>query len=165
MPVFEVELNQTVPEDKPSLIRMFQDGTATWFHAWCPQCHKVPMADDWISLDSIDREMEVFATAKRQGDFFKWEPIYIGTNDEPLYDERLNWEGKKDKMTQAYAMCLLDYDFNVLTNGFLVHKPGIKKQKQATRPAEERINEKLIKNEILPEITAFYGSREGCIVH
>lgn len=30
-----------------------------------------------------------------------WEPIYIGTNEEPLYDERLTWEGKRDKMSQV----------------------------------------------------------------
>jgi hypothetical protein len=30
-----------------------------------------------------------------------WEPIFIGTNLDPFYDERLTWEGRRDKMTQV----------------------------------------------------------------
>lgn len=46
-------------------------------------------------------DMEITTTAKRTGPFMHWEPIYIGTNKEPFYDERLSWEGKSDKMTQV----------------------------------------------------------------
>ena len=41
---------------------------------------------------------------KREVPFHRWEPIYIGTNAEPFYDERLSWEGKQDKMTQVRRM-------------------------------------------------------------
>lgn len=106
--------------------------------------------------------MRVFASVKRRGGFDHWEPLYIGTNNEPLYDERLNWEGKSDKMTQAYIMCLQDYNFNVLSNAFLVHRPGIKSVKEAARKSLEKINNDLIKQTILPEIEVFYGTRKGC---
>lgn len=46
-------------------------------------------------------EMRVTNVAKRHPPFNHWEPIYIGTNEEPLYDERLSWEGRADKMTQV----------------------------------------------------------------
>ena len=46
-------------------------------------------------------EMRVTNIGKRHPPFQHWEPIYIGTNDEPLYDERLSWEGRADKMTQV----------------------------------------------------------------
>ena len=39
-----------------------------------------------------------------------------------FYDEQLSWERKRDKMLQAYAMFLLDYDF-------AVHRPGIKESR------------------------------------
>lgn len=94
--------------------------------------------------------------------FDHWEPLYIGTNDEPLYDERLSWEGKSDKMTQAFIMCLLDYNFHVLSNAFLVHKLGIKSVKEAARFQLEQANNDLIKKKLLPEIEVFYGNREGC---
>ena len=29
-------------------------------------------------------------------------------------------------MTQGFQLCVLDYDFMILNNAFLVHKPGIK---------------------------------------
>ena len=31
---------------------------------------------------------------------------------------------------QAYILCLLGYDFHVLNNAFLVHKPGIKTEEE-----------------------------------
>ena len=46
-------------------------------------------------------DLSVSYVAKRHPPFDKWEPIYIGTNEEPWYEERLSWEGRKDKMTQA----------------------------------------------------------------
>ena len=46
-------------------------------------------------------EMRVTNIAKRHPPFNHWEPIYIGTNEDPLYDERLSWEGRADKMTQV----------------------------------------------------------------
>lgn len=109
--------------------------------------------------------MKVFATSKRIEAFDHWEPIFVGTNSEPFYDERLSWEGKSDKMTQAYIMCLQDYDFNILSNAFLVHKPGIKEVKEASRWNFEKINKELVLNEILPEIKAFYGEKKGCKIY
>lgn len=106
--------------------------------------------------------MKVFTSTKRKGQFDHWEPIYIGTSDDPFYDERLSWEGKSDKMTQAYIMCLQDYDFNNLSNAFLVRKPGIKSVSDAARENLEAINKDLITTKILPEINAFYGKRRGC---
>jgi hypothetical protein len=66
----------------------------------CPNCHKVPQADEWIALPESPG-LHVFHVGKRTGKFLHWEPIYIGTHAEPLYDERLSWEGKSDKMTQV----------------------------------------------------------------
>lgn len=45
--------------------------------------------------------MDVFHVGKRRGKYVHWEPIFIGTHQDPYYDERLSWEGKKDKMTQV----------------------------------------------------------------
>ena len=45
--------------------------------------------------------MNINFVGKRHPPFHHWEPIYIGTNEDPLYDERLSWEGRADKMTQV----------------------------------------------------------------
>ena len=45
--------------------------------------------------------MHVFHVGKRNPPYQHWEPIYIGTHQDPLYDERLSWEGRSDKMTQV----------------------------------------------------------------
>ncbi|KAG8224662.1 hypothetical protein J437_LFUL005103 [Ladona fulva] len=64
---------------------------------------------------------------RREFPYHRWEPIYIGTNREPLYSEVLSWEGQQDKMTQMHQMCLLGYHFVVLDRAFLVHTPGVKR--------------------------------------
>lgn len=106
--------------------------------------------------------MKIHATSKRIGKFVHWEPIFIGTHNEPLYEEMLSWEGKSDKMTQGYILCILDYDFHVLSEGFLVHRPGIKTMAEAKRPEMEKKSLKLIHNEIVPQVERLYGKRNGC---
>lgn len=143
---------------------LFRQETAVWFHSKiCPSCHAIPSADKWLhDTDDDEIGLKVLTTIKRQGRFDHWEPIFIGTNEEPFYDERLSWEGKSDKMTQAYIMCLLDYDFSVLSNAFLVHKPGIKSVENATRLNLEMQSRDLILKTILKEIQVFYGRRHDC---
>lgn len=141
---------------------LFEQKHAFWFHyKICSSCHLIPNATQWFTNDEA-KDLQVFTAVKRQGAFNHWEPFYIGTNSIPHFDERLNWEGKSDKMTQAYIMCILDYSFNVLSNAFLIHKPGVKEFKKASRPAFERINNELIDKHILPEIKMFYGERREC---
>ena len=105
--------------------------------------------------------MKVFASSRRTGAFYQWEPLFVGTNDDPIYDERLSWEGKRDKMTHAYIMCLLDYKFNILSNAFLVHTAGIK-HKSIKFVDAQNVNNKIIDNEIYKEIKSSYKKRNSC---
>ena len=43
----------------------------------------------------------MFTITKRAGEVKNWEPVYIGTDDEPIFDERLSWEGKLNKLVQV----------------------------------------------------------------
>lgn len=47
--------------------------------------------------------MTIYVSTKRQFKFRHWEPFFIGTNNDPGYDERLTWEGKFNKMTQVFS--------------------------------------------------------------
>ena len=131
--------------------------------------------------------MSVFKVAKRHPPYHHWEPIFIGTNNEPFYDERLSWEGRSDKMTQVqnntflfnnyvdyalfffqgYQMCVQDYDFLILNKAFLIHRPGIK-TKSAGKGANEKYRneilktQKLIKTHIRPELERIFGYKPGC---
>lgn len=162
IPIFEIEESQQLPMNKSDLLTLFDSKQLIWFHFQiCPACHTIPNGVEWLRKDN-NEDMRVFTTVKRQGAYKHWEPIYIGTDSEPQYDERLSWDGKGDKMTQAHIMCVLDYDFNVLSNAFLIHKPGIKTMSQAMRPKFMKINNARVQNEIWPEIDNLYGEREGC---
>uniref|UniRef100_A0A8W7PJM2 Beta-1,4-glucuronyltransferase 1 n=1 Tax=Anopheles coluzzii TaxID=1518534 RepID=A0A8W7PJM2_ANOCL len=165
LPIFEVDNNSPVPRDKAELQELLRSGKAIPFHKRvCSSCHGVPKSKEWIAANETD-DLGVFHIGKRIGYFVHWEPIYIGTHADPHYDERLSWEGKSDKMTQGYALCVLDYDFHILDNGFLVHKPGIKVLKKDPKRAmlAAKTNQ-LIKKIIYPELQVMYGTRKGCAV-
>lgn len=167
IPVFEVDDDQQIPSTKAELSRMMDSHVAQWFHLnFCKHCHQIPHNDKWF-LDDKDDEMRIFTSVKRRGEQSFWEPFYIGTNSEPIWDERLDWEGKANKMAQAYVMCLIDYNYNVLTNAFLVHKPGIKTldwKKANVDPTHRKSKSKLLRTDIKQESDVLYKYREGCNV-
>lgn len=107
--LFEVSADQHVPETKTILKEMLSNGTAIPFHKKvCPGCHNVPKSKEWqTARETVG--FHVFHIGKRMGNFVHWEPIFIGTNADPLYDERLSWEGKSDKMTQVSFDFIGDY--------------------------------------------------------
>lgn len=94
-------------------------------------------------------DLAVFNSVSRTGDQRYWEPFYIGTNSNPYFDERIPYEGGYNKLIQAYTMCLMDYEFAVLNDAFLVHRPGFK----LSRPPHEQRNKSL---QLMHEIEAQY---------
>ena len=98
-PIFEIsEHARKLPKDKPELTEMITNDSVIVFHKnFCPSCHTVPKYKEWLQQNASSG-LGVFHIAKRTGN---WEPIYLGTNEEPPYDERLSWEGRMDKMTQV----------------------------------------------------------------
>jgi len=82
-----------------------------------------------------------------------------------MYDERLTWEGRSDKMSQGYKMCVLGYEFHILDNAFLIHRPGIKTKKDLKDTFQNKkiaAQNSLIKKTLFPEIKKLYGFRRGC---
>lgn len=99
--VFEVTEDQHVPRNKTDLQKMLKNGTAIPFHLnVCPKCHTLPKSDEWMSATESEG-LDVYHVGKRTFTYSSWEPFFIATVEEPLYDERLSWEGMKDKMTQV----------------------------------------------------------------
>ncbi|XP_069162819.1 beta-1,4-glucuronyltransferase 1-like [Procambarus clarkii] len=163
--VFEVKENISIPETKNELLGLLHKGDAAPFHKnVCPACHSIPGSQEWLEAP-VKPGMTVFQIGKRTPPFQSWEPFFVGTNLDPLYDERLTWEGKSDKMTQAYIMCLHDYEFHVLDNAFLVHRPGIKVYR--TEPAREAVvgpQNILIHNKIQHQYDVLFGSGKNCSI-
>jgi hypothetical protein len=163
--IFEIEVNSTLPNDKVELVKMLDKGVVIPFHKQvCPSCHKIPYAKAWVSAD-VKSGMQVIHVGKRVRPYQHWEPIYIGTNEEPWYDERLSWEGRSDKMSQGYKLCLLDYEFHILDNAFLVHRPGIKTKAKLKGIVENKkvsAQNTVLHKVIYPEIKKLYSIRKGC---
>lgn len=168
--IFEIEAGYSLPMNKTGLIELLKKKIIIPFHARvCPQCHGIPQAKKWVATPEKDG-MSITNFGKRTGSYRRWEPIYISSNEEPMYDERLSWEGMSDKMGQGYKMCVLDYDFFILDNAFLIHRPGIKGKKGPHNKHEvyvpERGRKMAAQRRILSksgqEITKLYGARKGC---
>ncbi|CAG9783138.1 unnamed protein product [Diatraea saccharalis] len=161
--IFEVDAKVNVPSTKTELQKMLTNKTAIPFHKFvCPDCHNIPERQQWINAKETN-QMDVFHVGKRRGKFVHWEPIFIGTHQDPHYDDRLSWQGKKDKMTQGYILCVKDYDFMILNNAFLIHKPGIKHY--VKNPKRDHIvanQNKYIMSVIMPELKKLFGTRSGC---
>lgn len=163
---FEVEQNQTLPNTKTEVLSMLKTEMAVPFHKHvCKSCHYVPRGFKWQEAAET-KGLSIFDVGKRVKAYGSWEPVYIGTNAEPPYDERLTWEGKKDKLIHSYLLCVLDYDFLLLDNVFLVHRPGIKRfVKNFSLQKYENKTNSILKHEILPEMNRLYGKRQDCVIH
>lgn len=98
LPIFEINENFLVPQNKTELQMRYNQNDLIVFHSnICRNCHAIPQFNHWIQAKEAS-ELRVFTIAKRTGAFAYWEPIFIGTNDDPIYDERLTYEMADDKM-------------------------------------------------------------------
>ena len=64
-------------------------------------------------------------------------------------------------------MCLLDYDFAILNNAFLIHRPGIKTRDKARAQNKHGIGirnkqKHLVNHKIIPELEQSHGKRKDC---
>lgn len=102
LPVFEILDDEDLPKNKTELLKMIANEKAFPFQVkLCRQCYEVPFQNEW--LDQLETEaMDIFPGVKRRGQYKYWESFYIGTNGEPLFDERLiSWGEWSDKITQV----------------------------------------------------------------
>lgn len=183
LPVFEIESRvRTIPSTKEDLQHLYSEGLAVYFHRWvCLHCQRFPGLERWlqrrkgspfpVSNTVGPAPLKPLMVVRREFPHHRWEPIYIGTRNEPLYSEYLSWEGRQDKMTQMHAMCLLGYRFVILDGGFLVHTPGIKRpgrkhaESIAWRQPHEEVNAKLYER-IVRATESRLGSRPAtCRLH
>lgn len=164
---FEISKTQKLPDNKTELLEMIKAKKAQPFHkTLCKSCHTVPLQKEWLNTTE-SKDMDLFSQTKRLKEYKYWEPFYIGTKKEPDFDERVSWEGQSNKRIQNYPMCLLNYDYIVLNNAFLVHHPGIKTKAGYEDPLRQKyitLTNKFISKVIVPQFKILYGEREGCIV-
>ncbi|XP_032683457.1 beta-1,4-glucuronyltransferase 1-like [Odontomachus brunneus] len=128
VPVFEIESNEQPPATKLELLAACRAGLAVYFHRFlCPHCQRFPGLTRWMIRPDPGKVRPLIIT-RREYPHHRWEPVFIGTREDPLYTEEMSWEGKQDKMAQMFEMCLLNYRLVVLDGAFLVHTPGIKRK-------------------------------------
>ncbi|XP_045131767.1 beta-1,4-glucuronyltransferase 1-like isoform X1 [Portunus trituberculatus] len=169
VPVFEV--GSSVPATKEELLQQYHRHDAVYFHRHvCAHCQRFPAIAEWVTQPGTPGTIKTFSVVKREFPYHRWEPIYICTKQEPLYDERLSWEGLQDKMTQMHELCLQEYNLVILDRAFLVHAPGIKRRGKSKTKDETWREPFVIKNskiydQIMEEMQKKYGHSEKCRRH
>lgn len=105
LPVFEIASGAEIPNDKADLLALYQKKLAQGFHEkLCGQCHKVPRQKEWLNKPfSEGDQLQLFSHTLREKQFRYWEPFYVSDNTEPLFDERVTWEGQSNKRIQVSA--------------------------------------------------------------
>ena len=64
-------------------------------------------------------------------------------------------------------MCILNYDFHILNNAFLIHRPGILAKRTKEEHDKVRANveaQKEVRQIIASNIEQIYGKQAGCPV-
>ncbi|XP_066141724.1 beta-1,4-glucuronyltransferase 1-like isoform X2 [Euwallacea fornicatus] len=163
LPVFEILATQTIPENKTQLQKMLKMKTAIIFHQKvCVVCHRVIDSEKWVKAKETEG-LNVFSVGQRVGRHMVWEPFFVCTQNEPLWDERMTWEGQNNKMVQVYTMCVMKYNFHVLDNAFLIHKPGVKSKKVQLEKFKVIVTESTKKiKKIAVELQNLYGFNPNC---
>ncbi|XP_068087206.1 beta-1,4-glucuronyltransferase 1 [Anabrus simplex] len=177
LPVFEIEASiSKIPRTKSELLELYSHSHAVYFHRWvCLHCQRFPGLQRWLQKKPLTTDdgtpvIQPLLVVRREFPYHRWEPVYIGTNREPLYSEQLSWEGQQDKMTQMNEMCLMRYRFIILDGAFLVHTPGMKHRTDvdtnhiAWRRPYERQNIKLYEN-IVRDMMQKYQGQNRCKTH
>ncbi|XP_069955739.1 beta-1,4-glucuronyltransferase 1 [Cherax quadricarinatus] len=121
---YDIKNNSSLPSTKNDLRHLVLTGEAhPLYIPSSSTSHTNYFPQDWINRPG-NSDMSVIQVGEIGSQYSRWEPVYVGTNAEPLYDERLYWEGKKDRMIQMYALCLSDYELHILDTAFMVRPPG-----------------------------------------
>lgn len=96
-----MDTSSRIPIVKSQLKKLYDAERAVYFHREiCSHCQKFPGLVKWLNRPSR-AGMRPFTVARREVPYHRWEPIFIGTGNEPYYSETLSWEGQQDKMTQV----------------------------------------------------------------
>lgn len=71
--------------------------------------------DKWLKVPTDDSLRALYTTKRKE----MWVPYFIGTNQDPYYDERLTWEGKCDRLTQVGLYYLIKAKMKAVISYFI----------------------------------------------
>lgn len=128
VPAFEIFSNDvTFPATKRDVTLLEGQGHVDVFHRkWHPDGHRIWLYNTWKNArDSYSLRKESICSEP--------EPyIAVRRSQSPYFPETLLERGK-NKVAYHFEMCIADFRFVVLADGFLVHKPHTEASKASAR--------------------------------
>ena len=101
LPTFEIHAQEKPPSNKRELMAAVRNGLAIYFHRFvCTHCQRFPGLTKWLLRPDPGRVRPLIVT-RREYPHHRWEPVFIGTREDPMYNEEMSWEGRQDKMAQV----------------------------------------------------------------
>ncbi|KAI5646543.1 glycosyl-transferase for dystroglycan domain-containing protein [Phthorimaea operculella] len=161
--LFQIVNNTRIPSSKMELKEMLANKSASTYSDKLKEAYypNIPNIMKWIDVKESD---QIHAKPRKSGEINElWSPVYIGTHDDPHYDERLSWEGQNDRISQAYIMCVQNYRYLILDDVFLVHSSNFKPYGRYGR-REDIVNRQLhfYNSFVRPQLEKVYGTSSHC---
>lgn len=99
LPIFEIDKSEPIPKNKAELLSALRRNRAKPY----PENNSNRFSK-WINFAANDSDkLIVISMTRREREFVTWEPVFVSDNNEPLFDERVTWEGEFNKRLQVVA--------------------------------------------------------------
>ncbi|KAI5278144.1 Beta-1,4-Glucuronyltransferase 1 [Manis pentadactyla] len=118
VPAFEIRRARRMPTNKNELLQLYQVGEVRpFYYGLCTPCQAPTNYSRWVNLPEETLLRPAYVVPWQD----PWEPFYVAGGKVPTFDERFRQYGF-NRISQACELHVAGFDFEVLNEGFLVHK-------------------------------------------
>ncbi|EDM12446.1 UDP-GlcNAc:betaGal beta-1,3-N-acetylglucosaminyltransferase 6 (predicted) [Rattus norvegicus] len=152
VPAFEIRRARRMPMNKNELVQLYQVGEVRpFYYGLCTPCHAPTNYSRWVNLPEESLLRPAYVVPWRD----PWEPFYVAGGKVPTFDERFRQYGF-NRISQACELHMAGFNFEVLNEGFLVHKGFKEALKFHPQKEAENQRNKILYRQFKQELKARY---------
>uniref|UniRef100_A0A8C0SGA3 Beta-1,4-glucuronyltransferase 1 n=6 Tax=Canidae TaxID=9608 RepID=A0A8C0SGA3_CANLF len=152
VPAFEIRRARRMPTNKNELLQLYQVGEVRpFYYGLCTPCQAPTNYSRWVNLPEESLLRPAYVVPWQD----PWEPFYVAGGKVPTFDERFRQYGF-NRISQACELHVAGFDFEVLNEGFLVHKGFKEALKFHPQKEAENQHNKILYRQFKQELKAKY---------
>ncbi|KAM7086539.1 beta-1,4-glucuronyltransferase 1 [Molossus nigricans] len=152
VPAFEIRRARRMPTNKNELLQLYQVGEVRpFYYGLCTPCQAPTNYSRWVNLPEETLLRPAYVVPWQD----PWEPFYVAGGKVPTFDERFRQYGF-NRISQACELHVAGFDFEVLNEGFLVHKGFKEALKFHPQKEAENQHNKILYRQFKQELKAKY---------
>lgn len=152
VPAFEIRRARRMPTNKNELLQLYQVGEVRpFYYGLCTPCQAPTNYSRWVNLPEETLLRPSYVVPWQD----PWEPFYVAGGKVPTFDERFRQYGF-NRISQACELHVAGFDFEVLNEGFLVHKGFKEALKFHPQKEAENQHNKILYRQFKQELKAKY---------